>query len=73
MERFSQPGWTLLGGDTLIVEDIQGVLGKVVNYVRVRNVTQGTVYAVNCDLKARQRAIFQAGGLLSFTKTGSKT
>lgn len=56
----------------LIVEDIQGVLGKVVNVVNVRNVTQAATYTVKCDLKARQRAIVQAGGLLNYTKMGSK-
>ena len=59
-------------GDMLLVEDIQGVLGKPVNAVNIRNVTQGTAYAVKCDLKARQRAIVQAGGLLNFTKAGSR-
>jgi hypothetical protein len=48
------------------------VLGKLVNTVVIRNVTQGTAYSVKCDLKARQRAIVQAGGLLNFTKMGSK-
>jgi aconitate hydratase len=59
-------------GDMLIVEDIQGVLGQVVNVVNVRNVTQAATYTVKCDLKARQRAIVQAGGLLNYTKMGSK-
>jgi aconitate hydratase len=56
-------------GDILIVDDIQGVLAKVVDSVRVRNLTQGTEFTVKCDLKARQRAIVRAGGLLNFTKT----
>jgi aconitate hydratase len=60
-------------GDILIVEDIQEVLGKEVNTARVRTVTQGAAYAVNCNVQARQRAIIKAGGgLLNFTKTGSK-
>jgi aconitate hydratase len=59
-------------GDILIVDDIQGVLGKVADSVRVRNLTQGTDYTVKCDLKARQRAIVRAGGLLNFTKAEAK-
>jgi aconitate hydratase len=59
-------------GDILIVEDIQGTLSKMVDSVRVRNLTQGTQYTVKCDLTARQRAIVRAGGMLNFTKTGAK-
>ena len=59
-------------GDILIVDDIQGVLGKAVDSVRVRNLTQGTEYSVKCDLTARQRAIVRAGGMLNFTKTEAK-
>ena len=59
-------------GDTLIVDDIQGVLSKEVDSVRVRNLTQGTEYTVKCDLKGRQRAIVRAGGLLNFTKAEAK-
>ncbi len=59
-------------GDTLIVEEIQELPGKEVNSARVRNVTQGTTYAVNCNVQARQRAIIKAGGLLNYTKTGGK-
>ena len=59
-------------GDILIVEDIQEVLAKEVKAVRLRNVTQGATYAVNCDVQARQRAIIKAGGLLNYTRTGGK-
>jgi aconitate hydratase len=59
-------------GDILVVDDIQGVLGRAEDSVRVRNLTQGTEYNVQCDLKARQRAIVRAGGLLNFTKMQSK-
>jgi aconitate hydratase len=59
-------------GDVLIVEDIQEVLEKEVNTARVRNVSQGTAYVVNCGVKARQRAIIKAGGLLNYTRTGGK-
>ena len=59
-------------GDTLIVDDIQEVLSKGVDSVRVRNLTQGSEYNVKCDLKARQRAIVRAGGMLNFTKTEAK-
>jgi aconitate hydratase len=59
-------------GDIVIVDDIQGVLGRAVDSVRVRNLTQGTEYTVKCDLKARQRAIVRAGGLLNFTKAEAK-
>jgi hypothetical protein len=48
-------------------------LGRAVDSVRVRNLTQGTEYTVKCDLKARQRAPSSVpGGLLNFTKTDSK-
>jgi aconitate hydratase len=47
-------------GDMLIVEEIQEVLGKETNAARVHNVTQGTAYAVNCSVQARQRAIIKA-------------
>ncbi len=60
-------------GDILIVEDIQGVLGKVTETARVRNVSQGADYTVNCGLTARQRTIVRAGGLLNFTKTEAKS
>jgi len=53
------------------VDDIQGTLSKVVDSVRVRNLTQGTEYTVKCDLTTRQRAIVRAGGMLNFTKTGA--
>ncbi|HWT82180.1 MAG TPA: aconitate hydratase, partial [Candidatus Methylomirabilis sp.] len=59
-------------GDILIVEDIQGVLGKTVDTARVRNLTQGSEYSVKCDLTSRQRAIVRAGGMLNFTKAGAK-
>jgi aconitate hydratase len=59
-------------GDILIVQDIQGVLGRVVDSARVRNLTQGMEYTVKCDLTARQRSIVLAGGMLNFTKTGAK-
>jgi aconitate hydratase len=59
-------------GDVLLVDDIQGVLGGAVDSVRLQNLTQGTEYAVKCALKARQRAIVRAGGLLNFTKTQGK-
>ena len=59
-------------GDMLIVEDIQGVLTKEVNTVRLRNVTQSATYAANFGVQPRQRAIIKAGGLLNYTKQGSK-
>jgi aconitate hydratase len=62
----------LKDGDTLVVDDIQGVLGNAPGPVRVRNLTQGTEYALQCDLKPRQRAIVRAGGLLNFTKAQGK-
>ncbi len=62
----------LKDGDILMVDDIQGVLGNAADPVRVRNLTQGTEYAFKCDLKARQRAIVRAGGLLNFTKMEGK-
>ena len=43
------------------------MLDKEVKAVRLRNVTQGATYAVNCGVQARQRAIIEAGGLLNFT------
>jgi hypothetical protein len=39
------------------------------NTVRLRNVTQGTAFSVNCNVQARQRAIIKAGGLLNLTRT----
>jgi len=57
-------------GDALVVEDIHGVLSKVVDSARVRNFTQGAEYTVKCDLTARQRSIVLAGGMLNFTKAG---
>ena len=48
------------------------MLDKEVKAVRLRNVTQGATYAVNCGVQARQRAIIEAGGLLNFTRTRGK-
>ncbi|HSR09950.1 MAG TPA: aconitate hydratase, partial [Thermodesulfobacteriota bacterium] len=71
---FNNPGdyEDIKDGDVLIVDDVQGVLRNSGESVRVRNASRGTEYGMKCGLKARQRSIVRAGGLLNFTKMEGK-
>ncbi|MEI7900851.1 MAG: aconitate hydratase [bacterium] len=61
---------TIAKGDTLIIDGLRAVVsgdGKAV----VRNVTQGTAFAVSTTLSARQNTILLNGGLLSAVASGA--
>ena len=61
----------LKAGDELVIAGITKALDNNADLV-VENKTQNYKFEVSYDLSDRQKAILKAGGLLNFTKKGSK-